>query len=180
MDIVAIATVSAASSIASGIAESVLPDKVVPNISVDLQNYGGKPFIICLYKDLPREELKLLQSYGLVLEYNEAFVNCKLQCDYLILDFRNQAHFMYYQIYVKGNENFYHLILYRHKYEKNNGIKFHNELTKLPPKQLNKTIYDKLLLQEVHFQPNSCVACLRSVFKRDNNTYNINYGSGGY
>ena len=125
----------------------------------------NKRFIIGLYKDLPKVELQLLQSYGKVLEFHEAYkqIRCNdLDFDYLIFDFRDKENFLYYNINIRGREEYYYLVLYKHSYEKNNGLSFHNELTELPPRQINKKIYDKLLLQEVNYPPNWCISLFRS------------------
>ena len=171
MEIASMATIASISTTSamvisgiSGITESILPDKVAPHIHVDDKNYESKPFVICLYKDLPRKEYKLLELYGPILMFDEAFNNCKLNYAYLILDFRIKTHFDYYNLHIRGNEDDYNIILYRHNYEHNNGISFHNELIALPERQLTKKMFDKLLLQEVVHQPKSYISFLRSLF----------------
>ena len=177
---------NASSLILSSISEGMLPSKTAPKLPIiKKQDYPGtntptysdtytintntidqtKRFVIGLYKDMTKAEIKLLEEYGKVLEYDQAYNQIKcidLEFDYLLLDFRKEEDFVYYNIHIRGNEHHYYLLLYRHKYEHNNGISFHNELDKFPQRQSSKKIYDKLLLQEKIYPPKWYISLLRS------------------
>jgi hypothetical protein len=102
---------------------------------------------------MTKAEIKLFEEYGKVVEYDLAYKQIKcadLEFEYLLLDFRKEEDFLYY------------LVLYRHGYEHNNGISFHNELDKFPPRQVSKKIYDKLLLQEKIYPPKWYISLFRS------------------
>ena len=156
---------NASSLILSGISEGMLPTKTAPKLPIIKKDYQGtntptysdtytintntidqaKRFIIALYKDMTKAEKKLLEEYGKVVEYDQAYNQIKcidLDFEYLVLDFRKEEDILYYNINIRGNENYYYLILYRHGYEHNNGISFHNELDKFPDRQASKKIYD--------------------------------------
>ena len=176
---------NASSLILSGISEGMLPTKTAPKLPIIKKDYQGtntptysdtytintntidqaKRFIIVLYKDMTKAEKKLLEEYGKVLEYDQAYNQIKcidLDFEYLVLDFRKEEDFLYYNINIRGNENYYYLVLYRHGYEHNNGISFHNELDKFPDRQASKKIYDRLLLQEKIYPPKWYISLFRS------------------
>lgn len=190
-----LATITAACSITnasalilSGIGEGMLPNKTADKLPIVKHNrheYPGtntptysdtytintntidltKRFIIGLYKDMTKAEIKLLEEYGKVVEYDPAYKQIKcvdLEFEYLLLDFRKEEDFLYYNIHIRGNEHYYYLILYRHGYEHNNGLSFHNELDKIPDRQASKKIYDKLLLQEKIYPPKWYISLFRS------------------
>jgi hypothetical protein len=175
-----IATVTAACSIpnaSSLILERMLPSKTAPKLPIINKNTPTcsdtinsntidqtKRFIIGLYKDMAKADKKLLEEYGKVLEFDQAYKQIKcmdLDFEYLLLDFRKEEDFLYYNIHIRGNEHYYHLVLYRHGYENNNGLSFHNELDTLPPRQVSKKIYDKLLLQEKIYAPRWYISLFR-------------------
>ncbi len=169
-----IAAVTAACSVTNAsslILEEILPSKTAPKLPIK-NDYPGtntptysdthtfdqtkRRFIIGLYKDMSKADKKLLEEYGKVLKFDQAYKQIKcmdLDFDYFLLDFRKEEDFMYYNIHIRGNEHYYYLVLYRHGYENNNGLSFHNELDTLPPRQVSKKIYDKLLLQEKIYAP---------------------------
>lgn len=172
-----IAAVTAACSVTNAsslILEGILPSKTAPKLPIgtigtntpsDTNTIDQKKrFIIGLYKDMTKEDKKLLKEYGKVLEFDQAYKQIKcmdLDFEYFLLDFRKEEDFLYYNIHIRGNEHYYYLVLYRHGYENNNGLSFHNELDTLPPRQVSKKIYDKLLLQEKIYAPRWYISLFR-------------------
>ena len=180
-----IAAVTAACSVTNAsslILEGILPSKTAPKLPISTIGTIGtntptysdtinsntidqkKRFIIGLYKDMTKEDKKLLKEYGKVLEFDQAYKQIKcmdLDFEYFLLDFRKEEDFLYYNIHIRGNEHYYYVVLYRHGYENNNGLSFHNELDTLPPRQVYKKIYDKLLLQEKIYAPRWYISLFR-------------------
>jgi hypothetical protein len=162
----------------SGIGNTVLPNKVSAPLhpSPEPEPKKGKlhlPFIFCEYKTLSKPDLQLLVSYGTVLRYANGYgthsgVNCyknrdpnEFVFDYLILNFRVQEERIYFQKYILPHHDHYHIILFRYPYETNNGIKVHNELTKLPLREAFAEDFNRLLLQEEIYSPRCCISLYR-------------------
>ena len=150
-----------ANSVLSGISNLILPEKNAPHMNYQPES---NKIIICLYKTLSSDESFLLKKYGKVIEIDSSYLNidCSLlSFDYLVIDFRVIHYRVYFQKYVM-NQNSYHLLLYRHSYETNNGIPFHNELCELPPEQALKIDFDKLLFMEPLPSPKCYISLFRS------------------
>lgn len=149
--------------IAAGIAESILPDRHKDNIHIDTQHIENKPIIICIHKDISKKDINIISSYGKVLFLGESYQNIdpiNLKFHYLIVDLRNELDRNYYKIYLYKNTNYYY-VLYRHSFEKNNGLCYNNEIIEFPSQQPTKEKYDKLLLLENIYEPNCCVSFFR-------------------
>lgn len=147
--------------ILAGIADSILPDKNKENIDID--NIENKPIIICIHKDISKKDINILLLYGKVVFLEESYQNIepsKIKFDYLIIDLRNEICRNYYKIYLYKNTNYYYL-LYKHYFETNNGIYYHNEITDFPSQQPTKNTYDKLLLIENIYEPKCCISLCR-------------------
>lgn len=150
-----------ANSVLSGISNLILPEKNAPHMNTQPES---TKIIICLYKTLSSDGSSLLKKYGKVIEIDSSYLNidCNLlSFDYLVIDFRVIQYRVYFQKYIM-NQNSYHLLLYRHSYETNNGIPFHNELCELPPEQALKIDFDKLLFMEPLPSPKCYISLFRS------------------
>jgi|Laugresu1bdmlbsd_1035121.scaffolds.fasta_scaffold04856_4 hypothetical protein len=157
-----------ASIIINNIGNTILPNKIADNISIDNIDYE-KRIIICIFKDIPKKEIDILKLYGNLVEFSENMMNIDPQFidfDFLILDFRKDIHINYYQFYFYKNDKYYY-ILYRFFFETNNGLTFHNEMTEFPPKQLDKINYKKLLLQRPINPPKWYVSLFRTCFSSE-------------
>lgn len=148
-------------SVLSGIANQLLPHKIAPSLPLD---FSYKPIVICLYKKLEESHLELLRDYGKVIELSTIYVNIdstELDFDYLIVDLREDYHRTYFQRFIR-NKDYYHLVLYKHTYETNNGISFHNELNVFPTRQAFQQDFNMLLLSDPVPEPKWYVAFFRS------------------
>lgn len=157
-----------ASIIINNIGNTILPNKIADNISIDNIDYE-KRIIICIFKDIPKKEMDILKLYGNVVEFSENMMNIEpqfIEFDFLILDFRKDNHINYYQFYFYKNDKYYY-ILYRFFFETNNGLTFHNEITEFPQKQLDKINYKKLLLQKPISPPKWYVSLFRTCFSSE-------------
>ena len=129
-------------------------------------NPNAKQFVICITRDITPEEEDLLNYYGKCLSYNHDVVNnielSKITYDYLLVDLREGTDRLYLQKYVLENLDKIHFILLRRSFEGDNGIVFENELVDLPVKQVNKEIFDKLLLM----RPIEAPSCMMSFLRR--------------
>jgi hypothetical protein len=153
-------------SILSGVSNTLLPDKVSPNIKIQDVTITIK-FIFCLYKSLSNKDILLLQDYGKVIFYDSFLrnIDCKeLTFDYFILNMKNKEERTYYQKFILSNSNEYRIILFRYDYETNNGLRVHNELCNLPEREAHKKDFDYLLLQETIVSPRCCISLYRMCF----------------
>jgi len=143
------------------ISQTIEPNKIASSLIVE---YIPKPYIICLYKSLEENDIEHLRQHGKVVLFCKSYTNLPIQSfpfDYLILDFRIEEHRYYYQRHIFHNYSNYHLILFRHCFETNNGISFHNELTDFPRHQVLKNELDALLLEKPLPAPNCCLSLFR-------------------
>ena len=124
-----------------------------------------KKFVICLSKDLPSEELQLLQYYGRTISYDHDICNnidlSTIDFSYFLLDLREANDRTYFQKIITPNIQMFHLILYKYEFQGDNGISFDVERSELPKKQMNSNIFNGLLLQSEIQKPN----CLFSLMK---------------
>jgi hypothetical protein len=159
-------TISFSSNIINNLTTTVLPNKYPNNIIIE--KVDRKQIIICIHKNIPKDDIDLLRSYGKVLFFEDHHQNIELSSfsfDYLIIDLRNEIHRDYYKInLMKGvnnlNDNYY-FVLYRYCFEGNNGIYYNNEITDFPRRQVDKNSYDKLLLLPNVYEPKWYVSLIR-------------------
>ncbi len=131
-------------NVCTGLANTILPPKNAHTLPIN----QGK-IIICLYKSIPEDVVSLLKTYGKVIIWSSIYenINCDLiEFDYFIIDLREEQQRLYYQSFILHKT--YRLVLYRHSFETNNGIAFHNEITDFPPKRAFRNDFDTLLFQE--------------------------------
>ena len=144
-------------SVIVGLSNLILPDK---NAEI-LEITNEEKIVICLYKSLDKEELELLQRYGKVVCFNKTHLNLPLErfeFDYFILDLRKEDQRIYFQKYTSHAKR----LLFRHSYETNNGVPFHNELSSLPKEQALKTDFDFLLFSQPIPSPKWYISFFRS------------------
>jgi hypothetical protein len=144
-------------SVIMGLSNLILPDKNAQRLEVT----NEEKIVICLYKSLDEDELELLKRYGKVLYFNSSYLNLSLDrfnFDYFILDLREEDHRIYFQKYTSHTKR----LLFRHSYETNNGVSFHNELSSLPKEQALKTDFDFLLFSQPIPSPKCFISLFRS------------------
>ena len=124
-----------------------------------------KPIIICLFKSICSD---LLQKYGKVVRYESVYTNIQIdqiEFDYFIIDLRQEEDRFYYRRHIMYHYDDYFYLLYRYCFETNQGLFFHNEITELPPYQINKEEYDTLLLKPIIPVPNCFISLIRYICK---------------
>ena len=126
--------------------------------------YTHKPFVFCLFKSMDNSDITLLNQYGKVVIFGQAYINRPVHTfsfDYLIIDFRDNDHRFYYQKHIMKYHEQYHFILYRYSFETNHGILFHNELVDFPSHQVTKDEFESLLLEKPLPSPNCLLSLCR-------------------
>lgn len=140
---------------------SILPEKYINNIIV--KKVEDKKIVICIHKDLSKNDIDLLSLYGKVLFFEDNYQNIELSSlsfDYLVIDLRNEIHRNYYKINMYQNDGYY-FILYRWWFEGNNGVVYNNELTEFPSRQPTRENYNKLLVFPNIYEPKWYISFLR-------------------
>lgn len=122
--------------------------------------------VMCISKSLSKDEKKLLEFYGRVIEYdhsvNQNVPLREVECAYLIIDLREDKDRYYLQKYILPVLSEIHLILFKHSWEGDNGMSYECERCDLPPKQVSKKEFDSLLIQ----QPLEHQSCIISLLKK--------------
>jgi hypothetical protein len=138
--------------------------KEAPALVIDL---NVKKIVICISKDLSKEDIKLLEYYGRVISYDHDIINnvdlLTVDFDYFIVDLRNLNDRMYLQKIILPQVDKIHLILFKWPFESDNGISYSVERSQLPPKQVNKDIFDQLLLQKPIQSPSCILSFLKAL-----------------
>jgi hypothetical protein len=126
-----------------------------------------KKIIICISKNLSKEDINLLQYYGRVISYDHDIINnvdlFSVDFDYFIVDLRQLNDRMYLQKMILPNLTQLHLILYKWNFESDNGISYEVERDCFPPKQVNKQLFDQLLLQKPIQSPSCILSLLKAL-----------------
>jgi hypothetical protein len=122
--------------------------------------------VICISKALSKDEKKLLEFYGRVIEYDHS-VNHNIplrevECAYLLIDLRRDNDRYYLQKFILPVLSEIHLILFKHSWEGDDGMSYECERHELPPKQVSKKEFDLMLVQ----QPLEHQSCLISLLKK--------------
>lgn len=122
--------------------------------------------VICLSKSLSKDEKKLLEFYGRVIEYDHSVNHNvplrEVECAYLLVDLRRDNDRYYLQKYILPVLSDIHLILFKHSWEGDNGMSFECQRTELPVKQVSKKEFDTMLVQ----QPLEHQHCIVSFLKK--------------
>lgn len=136
--------------------ESPALENIDPNLD--------KKFVICITKNLSEDELDLLHYFGKTISYQHDIINnvdlFTIDFEFFIIDLREHTDRMYLQRMILPNVNRIHFILYRYGFQTDMGISYENELTALPPKQVNAKIWKQLLLTKPIQAPNACLSFL--------------------
>lgn len=126
-----------------------------------------KKIVIAITKDLSKEDKKLLEYYGKVIRYDHDIINnvelSTVDFDYFIVDLRHLNDRMYLQKQILPKLAEVHLILFKWSFESDNGISYEVERDSLPPKQVNKTIFDQLLLARPIQSPSCIISFLKTL-----------------
>ena len=157
-------TIALSTNIIGNITTTVLPNYNANNIV--LEEIKDKKIIICIHKDISKNEIDLLYSYGKVLFFEDYHQNIELSLlsfDYLVIDLRNEVHRNYYKINLMNhvNNDKYYYVLYKYCFEGNNGLYYNNEITEFPRRQVDKRNYDKLLLLPNVYEPKWYISLIR-------------------
>jgi hypothetical protein len=135
-----------------------------------------KKFVICITKDIPPEDLAVLNGYGkLVLYDHECYNNVNpalFQWDFLILDLRESGdrYFLAKQIYTQREK--YHIIVFNYFFEIDVLEDYDNSFTKFPKRQGLREDYESLLIIKRPDKPRcllSFVTCLFNYYSRSKN-----------
>jgi hypothetical protein len=137
---------------------------------------GLKKFVICITKDVPPEDIAILNGYGKVLDYDHECHNnvnpALFQWDFLILDLRESGdrYFLAKQIYPQRDK--YHVICFHYFFEIDVLEDCDNEFTKFPKRQGVREDYESLLITKRVDKPRcllSLVTCLFNYYSRSKN-----------
>jgi hypothetical protein len=132
---------------------------------------GVKKIVICITRDIDAEDMKVLQLYGKVLEYDHDCHNNLpanlFQWDYLIIDLRQSGdrYFLAKQIY--HNRDKYAVVAFHYAFEFNVLDDMDNEFTSFPKKQGLREDYESLLMTRRVEKPRwylSLFTCLFNVY----------------
>jgi len=127
-----------------------------------------KKIVICITRNVSKEDLKLLSSFGTVKSYDNDIHNnidpSTLDFDYLLVDMREQADRLYFQKYFKDNLSF-HIVLYKFAFENDMGLSFESEFSSFPPVCATKKAYDTLLVTPPIPAPSVCLSFLGALAK---------------
>jgi hypothetical protein len=132
---------------------------------------GVKKIVICITRDMDAEDMRVLQSYGKVLEYDHDCHNNLpanlFQWDYLIIDLRQSGdrYFLAKQIY--HNRDKYAVVAFHYAFEFNVLDDMDNEFTSFPKKQGLREDYESLLMTRRVEKPRwyvSLFTCLFNVY----------------
>ena len=123
---------------------------------------GSKPIVLCITRDIPEEDMRILMNFGVVKTYDH---NIHANIDpstmpfkYFIIDLRKPSARLYFQLYVLPLGLQYHRVLYKWSWEDDLGIPFESQLTDFPPNQATERAYDQLLLSS----PIQSPSCLKA------------------
>lgn len=143
---------------------SIRPLEVKPsNIDSD------RPFVIISSRDVTREEIELLESFGRCLVWDSSFVNIPLKehrFSYCILDIRNKIH---RNLLMKENLSQYHTVGLINWWEslddwhEDSGVE--NTVRALPPRSAFKQDFDRMLLTRKISKPSCAKSGLRMIAK---------------
>jgi hypothetical protein len=121
------------------------------------------PIILILTKDLKKEDLVLLNSYGKVILYEQCYNNIEvkeLDFLYLVLDLRKPDDRVYYQKHIVPIKDNVKEILYYHAFE-DIDLDVDVKRTKLPVKQATLEMFNQLLFQSQLPKPRACLSFLQ-------------------
>lgn len=130
--------------------------------------YTPKPFILCLFKSLSESDMLLLRDYGKVIQFSQAYLNRPIQSypfDYLVIDFRKEEERFYFKRHIVPFYEDFYFLLFRHSFESNHGMFFHNEITDFPNVQISKDDFDTMLLEKPLPSPNCLLSLCRYLCK---------------
>lgn len=144
-----------------------------PPLAVEEKKEEPKPIlnalkdktVLCYTRDLKKEDLLVLQSYGKVILFEACYNNIELdQLDFLFLlvDLRLPADRLYFQKHIA--QQAISKVLYRHAFE--DDLVFNEDVlqrTKLPAKQATLEMYLQLLSQKQLAKPRACWSFFKKV-----------------
>ena len=144
------------------IIKDLLLEPVKEPVELD-QKEEVKPIVIILARDLKKEDLALLTSYGKVIVYEGCFNNIELKnLDFLyfVLDLRKPDDRLYYSKHVVPIKEQVKEILYHHAFEE---LEFDVDVirTKFPIKQATLQMFNQLLFQNQLPKPRACFSFLK-------------------
>lgn len=133
---------------------------------------ASKRFVLCITKDLSKEDERLLESFGKVLRFDSDTMSnmdpCLFEFSYLIVDYRKKNDRYFYMKHVKAVEEKFNVVLFCHSFESDdmqNENHYDNMLFKLPAKQARKNDFDALLLVERIKKPRWYMSLASCLFK---------------
>jgi len=109
-----------------------------------------KKFVLCITKDLKKEDKALFKDYRFVEYEDDIHKNIPIETyawDFLVLDLREKSHRYTYMKEVAPNKYKYNIIAYGHAFELDDiDIEYDNALAKFPERQAKKIDFEMLLM----------------------------------
>lgn len=135
-----------------------------------------KPFLLVCSRDLEKNEIDVLNSYGKTLVWRESFVNIPLsqhEFAYCVCDVRNKVH---RQMLMKENLDAYHVVCVVGWLDAHDDfvddLNAENVVRTFPDHQAFKQDFDRLLLSAKIKKPNMAKSFLRCFLKLVNGWQN--------
>lgn len=137
-----------------------LPDIIheAPKLVLDAINYEAKldlpvkKFILCITKDLKKEDKDLFKDYKLVEYEDDIHKNVPIDSyawDFLILDLRERSDRYTFMREVAPHKHKYNIIVYCHMFEiEDIDVEYDNALAKFPHKQARREDFEMLLMMK--------------------------------
>ena len=137
---------------------------VQPTVQPLLQE-EPKQFIILHTKDLDKEDIDTLESYGKLVQYSSKVEGSRplseLKFDYITIDLRNKKDRVYLDSQDIGAFNVICVISFIEKFDSFiEDLACANTITTFPPRQHHKEDYDALLLRKATESPSKCLSLI--------------------
>ena len=155
-------------SVASAISSLSDAQPIVPVLSGAIVLPLQKQFIILHTVDLKKEDIKTLQSYGLVVQYNLKVEGnmplAALNFNYLTLNLNCKSDRCYLDSQDTSNCNIICVISVIEQFDKYiSNLQCSNVITEFPPRQHLKGDFDQLLMVQATESPSKCMSFLTFV-----------------
>jgi hypothetical protein len=135
-----------------------------------------KKFVLCITKDLKKEDKALFKDYRFVEYEDDIHKNIPIETyawDFLVLDLRERGDRYCYMKEVAPNKHKYHVIAYGHAFELDEiDIEYDNALSKFPERQAKKEDFEMLLMLKRIKKPKwyvSLFSCILNFYHKAKN-----------
>jgi hypothetical protein len=133
---------------------------------VEEEKQYNKRIVLCITRDIGKEDMVVLKDYGKVLDYDHDLHN-NLDCHsfdwaYLIIDLRESEDRYYYMKHILPNKDRYSITIYHYPFEQEEDLtEAENYFTSFPKKQATKPVFDDLLLMKRVKKPRAVVSLFK-------------------